>query len=136
MSSEDPQRLEEERRLCYVGMTRAMEQLFLSYAESRRLHGSETFPRPSRFLREIPPELMQEVRARPQVSRAVYTPSPTAFVMEESAFQLGQRVEHPKFGEGVVLNAEGSGGGARVQVNFVDVGAKWLVVAYANLQPL
>ncbi|MES9901587.1 MAG: DNA helicase II, partial [Sedimenticola sp.] len=116
MSSEDPQRLEEERRLCYVGMTRAMEQLFLSYAESRRLHGSETFPRPSRFLREIPPELMQEVRARPQVSRAVYTPSPTAFVMEESAFQLGQRVEHPKFGEGVVLNAEGSGGGARVQV--------------------
>ncbi|MEJ1297886.1 MAG: DNA helicase II [Candidatus Sedimenticola sp. (ex Thyasira tokunagai)] len=136
MSSEDPERLEEERRLCYVGMTRAMEQLYLTYAESRRLHGSESYPSPSRFLREIPPELIQEVRARPQVSRPLYTSSPTAFVANEGAFQLGQRVNHAKFGEGVVLNAEGSGGGARVQVNFADVGAKWLVVAYANLQPL
>ena len=136
MSSEDPERLEEERRLCYVGMTRAMEQLFLTYAESRRLHGSESYPAPSRFLREIPPELVQEVRARPQISRPLYAPQATGFAAEEGVFQLGQRVTHAKFGEGVVLSAEGSGGSARVQVNFADAGAKWLVVAYANLQPL
>jgi DNA helicase-2/ATP-dependent DNA helicase PcrA len=69
MSAEDPERLEEERRLCYVGMTRAMSQLVLTHAESRRLHGSETYPVPSRFLREIPTELVEEVRARPKVSR-------------------------------------------------------------------
>lgn len=136
MSSDDPERLEEERRLCYVGMTRAMEQLYITYAESRRLHGQENYPLPSRFLREIPGDLIQEVRNRPQVSRPVYSPSPTGMGMQESGFQLGQRVTHPKFGEGVVLNAEGSGGSARVQVNFESEGAKWLVVAYANLQPL
>lgn len=136
MSSEDPERLEEERRLCYVGMTRAMEQLYITYAENRRLHGSETYPSPSRFLREIPPELIQEVRARPQISRPIYSPSPTGFAEPESGYRLGQRVSHPKFGEGVVLNAEGQGGSARVHVNFEAVGAKWLVVAYANLEPL
>jgi len=136
MSSEDPERLEEERRLCYVGMTRAMEQLYLSYAESRRLHGSENYPLPSRFLREIPGELIQEVRVRPQVTRPVYVPS-NRFVEEEaSGFRLGQGVMHPKFGEGVVLNAEGQGGNARIQVNFETAGIKWLVLAYANLQVL
>jgi DNA helicase-2/ATP-dependent DNA helicase PcrA len=136
MSSEDPERLEEERRLCYVGMTRAMERLHLSYAESRRLHGSENRPFPSRFLREIPGELIEEVRARPQVSRPVYSPSTTRFMGGESGYRLGQRVSHPKFGEGVVLNAEGSGSSARVHVNFEREGPKWLVLAYANLEPL
>jgi DNA helicase-2/ATP-dependent DNA helicase PcrA len=136
MSAEDPERLEEERRLCYVGMTRAMQQLYLTYAESRRLHGSESYPLPSRFLREIPAELVREIRSRPQISRPVYGAASSGFADHDSGFQLGQRVVHPKFGEGVVLNAEGQGGSARVHVNFEQVGAKWLVTAYANLQPL
>ena len=134
MSADDPERLEEERRLCYVGMTRAMQQLTLSHAESRRLHGSDTYPLPSRFLREIPPEVIQEVRARAQVSRPYSSAAGSLNMAEEiTGFTLGQRVTHPKFGEGVVLNAEGQGNGARIQVNFEAVGSKWLVVAYANL---
>ncbi len=135
MSSDDPERLEEERRLCYVGMTRAMQQLYLSHAESRRLHGSDTYPMPSRFLREIPVDLVEEIRSRPDVSRPVVTPAGGFNMAEEvTGFCLGQRVAHPKFGEGVVLNAEGQGSSARVQINFETAGAKWLVVAYANLQ--
>jgi len=113
-----------------------MQQLYLSHAESRRLHGSETYPLPSRFLREIPGEVIEEVRARAQVSRP-YTPAAGSLssAQEMTGFQLGQRVAHPKFGEGVVLNAEGQGAGARIQVNFEAVGSKWLVVAYANLSP-
>jgi DNA helicase-2/ATP-dependent DNA helicase PcrA len=134
MSANDPERLEEERRLCYVGMTRAMQQLTLSHAESRRLHGSDTYPLPSRFLREVPPEVIQEVRARAQVSRPYSSAAGSLNMAEEiTGFTLGQRVTHPKFGEGVVLNAEGQGNGARIQVNFETVGSKWLVVAYANL---
>ena len=136
MSSDDPVRLEEERRLCYVGMTRAMQKLSLSYAESRRLHGSEHYPLPSRFLREIPGELIEEVRSRPQLSRPVYEERDPFTLGDDAGFQLGQRVTHAKFGDGVVLNAEGQGGSARVQVNFETAGPKWLVVAYANLQPL
>jgi DNA helicase-2/ATP-dependent DNA helicase PcrA len=137
MSADDPVKLEEERRLCYVGMTRAMQQLYLTHAEQRRIHGQETYPLPSRFLREIPPDLMEEVRARPAVSRpyAASGGSSWSSPVEESGFQLGQRVTHPKFGEGVVLSAEGQGAAARVQVNFAAAGAKWLVVAYANLTP-
>ena len=136
MSSEDPDRLEEERRLCYVGMTRAMRRLYLSHAESRRLHGSEHYPLPSRFLREIPSELLQEIRARPRVSRPFAAAARFGEAAADRGFCLGQRVVHPKFGEGVVLNAEGRGGAARIQVKFEDAGAKWLVVAYANLSPL
>jgi DNA helicase-2/ATP-dependent DNA helicase PcrA len=136
MSADDPQRLEEERRLCYVGMTRAMAQLYLTYAESRRLHGSEHYPMPSRFLREVPADLVEEVRARPSISRPYSAPAGGVGAAEsEAGFRLGQRVQHPRFGEGIVLNAEGQGNGARVQVNFEEVGAKWLVVAYANLSP-
>jgi len=136
MSSEDPERLEEERRLCYVGMTRAKEKLFLLHAESRRLHGSENYPSPSRFLREIPTELIHEVRAKTQISNAGFSPSSnTTMVSEDIGIALGQGVGHPKFGEGVVLNIEGQGASARVQVNFESVGAKWLVLAYANLTP-
>ncbi len=133
LSADDPERLEEERRLCYVGMTRAMQQLYLSHAETRRLHGKESYPRPSRFLREIPAELMEEIRSRPQVSQPVQQNS-SAFRTGSSGFQLGQRVRHAKFGDGVVLNAEGQGSSARVQINFENVGTKWLVTAYANLQ--
>ena len=139
MSAEDPHRLEEERRLCYVGMTRAMHQLFVTHAETRRLHGREECPFPSRFLREIPVELMEEVRARgisrPAVpSMGSHAPSGSLSGTDDG-FRLGQRVIHPKFGEGVVLNSEGQGPQARIQVNFPSVGAKWLVLAYARLEP-
>jgi DNA helicase II / ATP-dependent DNA helicase PcrA len=136
MSSDDPARLEEERRLCYVGMTRAMRQLYLCHAESRRLHGSEHYPLPSRFIREIPAETVREVRAGPSISQPLYGGVPYHDAGELTGFNLGQRVRHAKFGEGVVLNAEGQGRSARVQVNFEEVGSKWLVVAYANLSPL
>ncbi|MCU7838530.1 MAG: DNA helicase II [Candidatus Thiodiazotropha sp. (ex Troendleina suluensis)] len=135
MSADDPARLEEERRLCYVGVTRAMQVLYLCHAESRRLHGNDSYPLPSRFIREMPSELMREVRAGPSISKPIYGGSPYLETGELTGFNLGQRVCHAKFGEGVVLNAEGQGRSARVQVNFEDVGSKWLVVAYANLSP-
>ncbi len=134
MSAEDPNRLEEERRLCYVGMTRAMRRLNMSYAESRRMHGSESYPMPSRFLREIPSELLQEVRAHGSVAAPLYR-APREQAEGAGGFQLGQRVMHPKFGEGVILNHEGQGAAARVQVNFNEAGAKWLVLSFANLEP-
>jgi DNA helicase-2/ATP-dependent DNA helicase PcrA len=134
MSADDPERLEEERRLCYVGMTRAMHHLYLCHAESRRLHGSESYPFPSRFLREIPAELIEEVRGG-GVSRPGAAPRAPAAGPAAGGFQLGQRVSHPKFGLGTVLNSEGKGTSARIQVNFEAVGAKWLVLAYARLEP-
>jgi DNA helicase II / ATP-dependent DNA helicase PcrA len=135
MSSDDPERLEEERRLCYVGMTRAMQQLYLSHAESRRLHGSNNYSLPSRFLREIPLDLVEEIRSRPNNPRPVITPAGGFNLAEENTgFSLGQRVLHPKFGEGVVLNTEGQGSRATIQINFETAGAKWLMVAHANLQ--
>jgi DNA helicase-2/ATP-dependent DNA helicase PcrA len=139
MSLEEPGRLEEERRLCYVGITRARRQLVLSYAESRRLHGQETHPLPSRFMGEIPPELLQEVRPRIMVSRPLYTPS-AAWKQQNNhngdGISVGQRVMHSKFGEGIVTNYEGHGSHARVEVNFENSGSKWLVLAYANLTVL
>ena len=131
-SSDDLEGIEEERRLCYVGMTRAMRELYLSYAESRRLHGREHYGVPSRFLREIPAELLEEIRPRVQVSRAFAVPGERR-ADASAGLNLGQRVQHPSFGEGVVLDCEGSGPHARVQVNFKSTGSKWLVVAYANL---
>ncbi len=136
MSLQEPGRLEEERRLCYVGMTRARRLLYLSCAESRRLHGSDSPQLPSRFLREIPGELIEEVRPRVQVSRPVHrgpAPEPGA---AGAGLGLGQRVRHARFGEGVVLNYEGAGAAARVQVNFESAGSKWLVLAYAGLEIL
>ncbi len=142
MSMDDAHQLEEERRLCYVGITRAMKKLYLTFAEARQLYGSESFNGPSRFLRDIPGELIEEVRLQSSVSR------PTSFAAKagsrrttlaepnDSDLSLGQQVHHKKFGEGVVLNFEGSGAHARVQVNFNKEGAKWLVLQYANLQPL
>lgn len=139
-SSEDPSKLEEERRLCYVGMTRARQRLFLTHSESRRLHGQESFPAPSRFLREVPAELIEEVRAsagsaRPMYRREGVGGAGLAETAMPGGLQLGQRVLHAKFGTGVVLNSEGQGAHARVQVNFEREGAKWLVLQYANLEP-
>ena len=131
-SLNDPAGLEEERRLCYVGITRAKRELYLTHAEQRRLHGVETFATPSRFLRELPAELIEEVRPAMIVSRPIYRRS--SVTAPSSGVRLGQRVRHGKFGEGIVLNSEGSGAHARVQVNFEGSGTKWLVVAYANLE--
>ena len=137
MSLEEPGRLEEERRLCYVGITRAMQKLTITYAEARRMYGSETYNAPSRFIREIPSQLLEEVRLHTRISR------PTSFSGgawqnsdETSGIALGQRVNHSIFGEGIVLNFEGQGPSARVEVNFDQEGSKWLVLQYANLQAL
>lgn len=135
MSAEDPAQLQEERRLCYVGITRAMQKLYLTYAECRRLFGQETYNSVSRFIREIPEHCLQEVRMNATVSRASsFTLS--AGSVEQNGLSLGQRVMHKVFGEGVILNIEGQGDNARVQVNFDSEGSKWLVAAFANLQTL
>ena len=126
--------IEEERRLCYVGMTRAMKQLCLTYAEQRRLHGADSYGMPSRFIKEIPEELLEEVRPRVQISRAVnvgrFRPTEPAI----PGMRLGARVRHGKFGEGIILNVEGNGPHARVEVNFEHHGKKVLMVQYANLE--
>ena len=135
-STVDLEGLEEERRLAYVGMTRAMRTLYLSYAEQRRLHGVDSYGQVSRFVREIPEELLEEVRPRVQVARPL---AAGRFRPEEPAspgMRLGGRVRHGKFGEGVILNVEGNGAQARVQVSFERQGTKWLMVQYANLEPL
>jgi len=135
LSLEEGDRLEEERRLCYVGMTRAMQQLYITYAESRRIYGRENYSRPSRFIKEIPPQYLQEIRLKAQVATPMannrFSKSQSSF--NDTGFNVGQRVLHPKFGEGIVTNFEGQGAQARVQVNFDDFGSKWLVVAYAKL---
>jgi DNA helicase-2/ATP-dependent DNA helicase PcrA len=132
--------LEEERRLCYVGTTRAMKHLYLTYAEQRRLHGVDSYGTPSRFIKEIPAELLEEIRPRIQISRPVYQPRGGRLqedpIGSSSGVRLGQRVRHGKFGEGTVLDLEGQGSHARVQVNFERQGTKWLMLAYANLEPV
>jgi DNA helicase-2/ATP-dependent DNA helicase PcrA len=135
-SLEEPGRLEEERRLCYVGMTRAMRELYLSHAEVRRLHGRENYAVPSRFLGELPEAVVESVRPRPVITRPAWTDDLEPEEPAVPGMRLGSRVRHAKFGEGVVLNMEGRGEHARIQVNFEDAGSKWLVVAYANLQPV
>ena len=156
-SLESHAQLEEERRLCYVGMTRAKQRLYLTNAESRRLHREERRPNPSRFLGEVPSDLVEEVRlgghrASPRAGESRWPrrgggrwggggyhtdeAAVSGLVAEDHAFALGQRVRHGKFGEGVVLSLEGDGAHARVHVNFAAAGAKWLVVAYANLEAI
>ena len=138
-SMESASQLEEERRLCYVAITRAMEKLYITHAESRRLHGTDTFNPPSRFLREIPKDLIDEIRPRAQTNipynRKDFNETKIEFE-DEIGIGLGQKVMHKKFGEGIILNYEGSGESARVQVNFSDSGTKWLVMAYANLEKI
>jgi DNA helicase-2/ATP-dependent DNA helicase PcrA len=137
MSIADSGRLEEERRLCYVGITRARHQLVLSYAESRRQHGSQRYNQPSRFIGELSPELIHEVRPRVMVSQPLSRHVAQRDAPEsDTGLRIGQRVSHSGFGEGVVLDCEGQGRHARVQVNFESVGSKWLVLEYAKLQAL
>lgn len=132
MSMEDPTKLEEERRLCYVGMTRAMQKLIMTYAQSRRLHGKEVMHRPSRFLKEIPKEFLEEVSLRTNVSRPQTSMSSRSFSQPdpESGIRIGQRVTHHQFGEGIVLQYEGRGEHARIQVRFEKTGTKWLIASF------
>lgn len=135
----DPDGLEEERRLCYVGITRAKQTLYISYAEQRRLHGVDNYAQPSRFIAEIPDEYIEEIRPHVQVSRPLRSTSTmrrknrSVAPGNELGIHLGQRVRHNKFGDGVILNCEGQGAHARVEVNFETAGTKWLVLSYANL---
>ena len=133
-SSDDLLQLEEERRLCYVGITRAKEKLTMTFAQHRRMHGSDYYPQPSRFLTEVPSELINEIRLGGGAMNTAMFQAEGEVLEEEGDFSLGQRVVHKRFGEGVVLNLEGSGSHARVQVHFEEAGAKWLVLAYAQLQ--
>ncbi|MEO7773767.1 MAG: DNA helicase II [Steroidobacteraceae bacterium] len=140
-SLEDLESLEEERRLCYVGVTRAMQQLYLSYAEQRRLHGMDSYGMPSRFIAEIPAEVVEEVRPKvrpshPRPQPATHFRAPREETSQIPGMRLGKRVRHAKFGEGVILSLEGAGPQARVQVNFAQQGAKWLMLTYANLEVL
>ncbi|UVE17777.1 DNA helicase II [Pseudomonas sp. LS44] len=142
MSLEEAGRLEEERRLAYVGITRAMQHLVISYAEVRRLYGNETRNTLSRFVREIPPSLVQEVRLSNSVSRPMTSANRSTASMfagaevPDTGFNLGQAVRHGLFGDGVILNFEGSGAQARVQVKFENEGSKWLMLSYAKLEAL
>ena len=133
-SSDDLRQLEEERRLCYVGITRAKKTLTLTYTEHRRLHGSDYYPQPSRFISEIPAELLSEIRLGGSVTESLFRKKNTKSIHEDCKLTLGQRVLHTKFGEGVILNLEGNGSSMRIQVNFEKAGSKWLVASYANLQ--
>ena len=135
MSLDEPGRLEEERRLAYVGITRAMQKLYLTFAESRSIYGSESFNSVSRFVRDIPKEVIEEVRLQNTIAR------PTSYAAsairsdqgDDTGFQLGQQVNHNVYGEGVILNFEGNGPRARVHVRFEDAGTKILILASANL---
>ncbi len=138
-SSEEAGRMEEERRLCYVGITRAREQLIVTSAEVRRLYGNDNYNVVSRFIKEIPNDLIEEIRPKAQISRSMYQP-PNAIgrqqMEQDVGLEVGQRVKHGKFGPGIVINIEGQAAQARVQVNFESEGSKWLMLAYANLEPL
>ncbi|HSW70023.1 MAG TPA: DNA helicase II [Gammaproteobacteria bacterium] len=128
MTMEDPKGVEEERRLCYVGMTRAMQQLYITYAEVRRLYGKEVYHRPSRFLNEIPREYLEQVRLKASVS----LPQTSHAGLSEYGIQIGQQVTHRQFGTGIVLQCEGRGAHARVQVRFEEAGTKWLIASFVT----
>ena len=136
MSMDEPDKLEEERRLAYVGITRAMKKLYLLYAEKRRLWGKDTYPAISRFIKEIPSELKEEVRLNTSItpSSGGYSSSVTK-ATEETGYVLGQMVEHPKFGVGVILNFEGEGDRTVAHINFENGESKRLMLSYAKLTP-
>ncbi len=139
MSLDEPGRLEEERRLCYVGITRAEKVLTLTCSESRRLHGRQTFTVPSRFLSELPRALIEEIRPRanqPYQAYAAPKGLPSRSESTDSGFSVGQAVRHTKFGEGIIIDHEGSGATTRVLVNFGVEGSKWLILSFANLVPI
>ncbi len=136
----DSDQLEEERRLCYVGMTRAQSELYLSYAEVRRLFGSEKVTIPSRFLKELPEHVVQQVKGHTKLAGSTTvsnfrttTPDPGAL---QGQLSLGMQVRHPRWGEGTVTNMEGDGAQARVEINFGREGRKWLMMQYARLEPV
>ena len=137
-SFNDPKGLEEERRLMYVAITRARQRLYLTNAQSRMLHGQSRYPIRSRFVDEIPAELLQvlsaTVKAAPVASRTSWVEP--AFVQQKAAarqggWRVGQSLSHTKFGAGVVINAEGAGEDVRLQINFAEHGIKWLDLRYA-----
>lgn len=145
MALNESGRLEEERRLAYVGLTRAMKELTLSYAERRRLYGEEVRNIPSRFIDELPKDCIQQVKLGSIISQPFHSrfTDKSKYKIHshqnesnenEGHFSLDQRVRHPKFGEGTVKDLEGSGQHARVQVAFSGNQLKWLVVAYARLE--
>ncbi len=131
-SVEEPGRLAEERRLCYVGMTRAMELLYMSFAESRQLHGQTSFSRPSRFVGELPEHLTESIRPGLTTRPA----GPTSPQPEDGLPPLGAQVRHPSFGDGTVVEREGQGANTRIQVHFEQAGPKWLIAGYAPLERL
>ena len=132
----DSSGLEEERRLCYVGITRAKQILYITHAEQRRLHGIDNFSQPSRFISEIPNKYTEEIRPRIQRVLPMHSNNikQKMYTENEMGIKLGQRVHHKKFGDGIILNCEGQGASTRVEVNFeLSSGTKWLVLSYANL---
>ena len=134
-SLEEPGRLQEERRLAYVGMTRARQQLLLTHAEHRRLYGRDFYAQPSRFIGEIPAHLLADVRPKAHVSQPVYRAAEHAGASHrEVGFALGDRVRHRTFGEGTIIEFQGSGARAMVRVNFDEAGSKLLVMAQATLR--
>lgn len=139
MSLEEPGRLEEERRLAYVGITRAKKKLTICYAESRRLYGKEERHIPSRFINELPEECIQAVRLRGTVTRAYNQSAVNAkrvFESDETAWKTGQKVRHEKFGQGTVINVEGAENNTRLQIAFQGNGIKWLIAHLAKLEKL
>jgi DNA helicase-2/ATP-dependent DNA helicase PcrA len=137
----DAQRLEEERRLCYVGITRAREKLYMTHAEVRRLYGREMPASKSRFLKELPAEVLDEVRPKREVSRpftakvSTIASNPLADPISNSLYHKGQHVCHASFGKGVVQHVEGEGKAERVLVKFQD-DSRWLMSSYTQLTTL
>ena len=135
-SANEADGIEEERRLMYVALTRARRRLYLSYAQSRMLHGQVRYGIPSRFLSEIPPALLKPISGGHSAYQAEPKRSSAASITaSDSPWHVGQNVVHAKFGAGVIVNCEGRGSDARVQVNFGREGAKWLALEYAKLEP-
>lgn len=139
----DEGRLQEERRLAYVGITRAKRKLTISYAELRRLYGKEERHIPSRFIAELPEENIREIRLRGNINRAAnfgsvakHPPKTTAFILEDDVWKMGQKVYHAKFGQGTIINVEGSGEATRLQIAFQGNGIKWLIAKMAKLEKL
>ena len=129
--------LEEERRLCYVGITRARNKLFLTYTEFRRLYGQDSYNPPSRFINEIPQECLEFVRPKQTYKNPFYGSVVSESLKQDgNEYGLGDRVLHKSFGEGVILSIEGQGDSARIQIHFDAVGTKWLVMSYANLEKI
>ena len=148
MSMNNPEGLEEERRLCYVGMTRAKKKLYLTHAQMRRHYGKDNYQQPSQFINEIPENLLEAVKRKQKVNHASrYGAAPIAYndtqqekpryqATNDSGLNIGQRVSHKKFGEGTVTHFDGQGSQSRIQVTFDKYGSKWLIARIANLQPL